>query len=74
MCYDGNKRGSVFGTKEVMEFLMKYWPNKQKIRNRNGGFEFSFGGNCAVLKVADFLYEGASVFLKRKHKVFRMEV
>ncbi len=74
LCYDGNKRGSVFGTEEVMGFLMEYWPNKQKIRCRNGGFEFSFGGNHAVSKVADFLYKGASVFLQRKHQVFRIEV
>lgn len=74
MCRDGNKRGSVFGTEEVMGFLMEYWPNKQKIRFRNGGFEFSFGGNHAVSKVANFLYKGASVFLQRKHQVFRMEV
>ncbi|MHA2279384.1 MAG: LAGLIDADG family homing endonuclease [Promethearchaeota archaeon] len=69
----GNTRGEFFGTRDVIEFVVEHLPSKSSACERayKGGWDCGFGGNGVAKKVADFLYEGASVFLDRKHAVFQ---
>lgn len=69
----GYVRGEFFGTKNVIEFIVKHLPAKSSAceRIKKGGWDCGFGGTHVIDRVKDFFYEGASVFLKRKHSVFQ---
>lgn len=66
-------RGEFFGTKDVIEFIVKYLPTKSSAceRIKKGGWDCGFGGTHVIDRVRKFMYKGAHVFLNRKYEIFQ---
>ena len=76
LCKDGNLRGEFFGTKEVIEFIVKYIPGTNTVskKAKSEGYYHSFGGNGISSKIYDYLYKDSEICLRRKKNKFLLTV
>ena len=67
---------SVLGTKEFLEkyeiILMEYLKKDNKTKRSRAGkaYSLNFGGRLQILKIYDFLYKDATIYLERKIQKF----
>lgn len=74
-CFTWNKKGNrlgikVLGTESVLEYIKKYLQLTCNVTNYGKIKNLSTGGNIILTRVGHYLYDDASVFLKRKRSKF----
>lgn len=73
---DGYLSGEFFGTKEVVEFIVKNIPGTNTVSKKNSseGYYHSFGGNGTSTKIYNYLYRDSEICLERKKNKFLLKV
>jgi len=76
LCKDGYLRGEFFGTREVIEFIVKNIPGTDTIskKKKYKGYYHSFGGLGIATKIYNYLYKNSEICLKRKKDKFLLKV
>jgi len=73
---DGNLAGEFFGTKKVIEFIVKNIPGTDTVskKKKYKGYYHSFGGDGTATKIYNYLYRDSKICLKRKKDKFLLKV
>lgn len=73
---DGNLAGEFFGTKKVIEFIVKNIPGTNTVskKDKSEGYYHSFGGNGISTKIYNYLYKDSEICLRRKKNKFLLKM